>query len=173
MQGPCLLQSAPPSLTASFVHALEEWSCDARPQLSLALLPLQAGTFCRSADLLTAAAVTSRSGIRMLLPGADIDDYAFEPCGYSMNALQGSTLATIHVTPEEGFSYASFEISGPSLADLHALETVSKVRSTSHLVSMVDGKSAGSALQGPPLCRSASLTSARLYELFREYHCAL
>ena len=36
-------------------------------------------------------------------------DVLFEPCGYSLNAMKGDTYYTMHVTPEEDFSYASFE----------------------------------------------------------------
>eukprot|EP00878_Enallax_costatus_P003200 GHUV01003401.1.p1 GENE.GHUV01003401.1~~GHUV01003401.1.p1 ORF type:complete len:351 (+),score=113.88 GHUV01003401.1:1075-2127(+) len=60
----------------------------------------------------TAAQVTSETGIRSLVPAADIDDYVFEPCGYSMNGILGGGFMTIHITPEDGFSYASVEISG-------------------------------------------------------------
>jgi S-adenosylmethionine decarboxylase len=44
-----------------------------------------------------------------LLPGYSIDDHVFSPCGYSLNALRESCYYTIHVTPEEHGSYASFE----------------------------------------------------------------
>ena len=60
---------------------------------------------------MSAEQTTEASGIRSLLPLAAIDDYVFEPCGYSMNSQEGRTLSTIHITPEAGFSYASFEIS--------------------------------------------------------------
>lgn len=42
-----------------------------------------------------------------MFPNAVIDDFLFEPCGYSMNALQEAGLMTIHVTPEAHCSYAS------------------------------------------------------------------
>lgn len=48
----------------------------------------------------------------MLLIYAVIDDYVFEPCGYSMNSQQAGVFSTIHITPEDGFSYASFELCG-------------------------------------------------------------
>jgi len=53
--------------------------------------------------------MTVKSGIADLCPGATIDDTAFTPCGYSMNAILHDTYSTIHVTPEEECSYASFE----------------------------------------------------------------
>ena len=52
---------------------------------------------------------TVDSGIAEMFPTMEIDDYAFEPCGYSMNGLSGSEYSTIHITPEDGFSYCSVE----------------------------------------------------------------
>jgi S-adenosylmethionine decarboxylase len=52
---------------------------------------------------------TISSGINALCPGALIDPRAFEPCGYSMNAVLFRSYTTIHITPESGSSYASFE----------------------------------------------------------------
>ncbi|XP_038696027.1 S-adenosylmethionine decarboxylase proenzyme-like [Tripterygium wilfordii] len=60
----------------------------------------------------SAAAMTEASGIRKILPQSDICDFDFEPCGYSMNSIQQGAISTIHVTPEDGFSYASFEAVG-------------------------------------------------------------
>ncbi|CAD6184317.1 unnamed protein product [Caenorhabditis auriculariae] len=53
-----------------------------------------------------------RSGIDKIIPaGAEVHDELFDPCGYSMNAYMNETdqYATIHVTPEKEFSFASFE----------------------------------------------------------------
>nr|GMD13501.1 S-adenosylmethionine decarboxylase proenzyme [Ipomoea batatas] len=63
----------------------------------------------------SAALMTVNSGIRKILPESDICDYEFDPCGYSMNSIEGAALSTIHVTPEDGFSYASFEAVGYDL----------------------------------------------------------
>mmetsp|Transcript_10798 Transcript_10798/g.15234 ORF Transcript_10798/g.15234 Transcript_10798/m.15234 type:complete len:413 (+) Transcript_10798:213-1451(+) len=60
-----------------------------------------------------AAGMTSKAGIDSLVPGAMIDACAFEPCGYSMNAIQFESYYTIHVTPEQTCSYASFETNNP------------------------------------------------------------
>jgi len=48
-----------------------------------------------------------------ILPGFQIDDHLFEPCGYSLNAIRNDDYYTIHVTPEEGNSYVSFETNVP------------------------------------------------------------
>lgn len=63
--------------------------------------------------------MTRASGLGALLGGARLDDWAFEPCGYSMNALSpsGAYYYTVHITPEEAFSYASFETNDPHFHD--------------------------------------------------------
>lgn len=67
--------------------------------------------------------MTEQSGIALILPSAHISDFAFTPCGYSMNGMEEGALSTIHITPEESHSYASFEAMGydPHLLDLQAL----------------------------------------------------
>lgn len=50
-------------------------------------------------------------GMAELIKGFQTDEFNFEPCGYSMNGLYGDDYSTIHVTPQEEFSYASFETS--------------------------------------------------------------
>jgi S-adenosylmethionine decarboxylase len=72
---------------------------------------------------------TQQIGIDQLFPSSEtvIDSFGFEPCGYSANAVigtgqpenvytkgkPGGGYFTIHVTPEEGWSYASFECNVP------------------------------------------------------------
>ncbi|KAJ7943252.1 S-adenosylmethionine decarboxylase proenzyme [Quillaja saponaria] len=75
----------------------------------------------------SATAMTVSSGIRNILPNSQICDFEFEPCGYSMNSVEEAAVSTIHVTPEDGFSYASFETMGYDL----------KVVNLSHLVERV------------------------------------
>lgn len=54
------------------------------------------------------ATVTSK--IDQIIPGMKIDDFLFEPCGYSMNGInERGEYMTIHITPEKEFSYVSFE----------------------------------------------------------------
>ncbi|KIH49933.1 adenosylmethionine decarboxylase [Ancylostoma duodenale] len=55
---------------------------------------------------------TERAGINRIVPkGTLIHEELFDPCGYSMNAFlpDSDHYATIHVTPEKEFSFASFE----------------------------------------------------------------
>ncbi|CAH8260685.1 unnamed protein product [Arabidopsis lyrata] len=64
--------------------------------------------------------MTSASGIDQIFPESSICDHEFPTCGYSMNGVVGSnSVYTIHVTPEEGFSFASFEVCG---CETHSLE---------------------------------------------------
>ena len=47
-----------------------------------------------------------------------MDDYVFEPCGYSMNGINDEhsrEYSTVHITPEDEFSYASVELSNVDL----------------------------------------------------------
>ncbi|KAG8733817.1 spermidine resistance protein [Ceratobasidium sp. 428] len=72
------------------------------------------------------AATANQIGISGILPkdATTLDSFAFEPCGYSANALvhhgAGEGYYTIHVTPEEGWSYASFECNVPLQSGLHS-----------------------------------------------------
>ncbi|KAL3700214.1 hypothetical protein R1sor_018236 [Riccia sorocarpa] len=73
------------------------------------------------------ADMTEAAGINNLLPNSKICDFSFEPCGYSMNSIEGAAHSTIHVTPEDGFSFASFETMGYSGGDVDLQDLVEKV----------------------------------------------
>lgn len=75
----------------------------------------------------SAAVMTEDSGIRKILPQSEICDFDFDPCGYSMNAIERSAISTIHVTPEDGFSYASFEAVGYDFQDLNLKQLLDRV----------------------------------------------
>ncbi|KAL2651468.1 hypothetical protein R1flu_019596 [Riccia fluitans] len=75
------------------------------------------------------ADMTEAAGINSLLPNSKICDFSFEPCGYSMNSIEGAAHSTIHVTPEDGFSFASFETMGYGSGDLDLQALVEKVTS--------------------------------------------
>jgi S-adenosylmethionine decarboxylase len=55
------------------------------------------------------AELREKTGLADVMSGFEVQDMAFEPCGYSLNAVQGSGHYSIHVTPEAHCSYASFE----------------------------------------------------------------
>ncbi|KAI4346777.1 hypothetical protein L6164_007645 [Bauhinia variegata] len=88
--------------------------------------PKRASVFFKS-NTSSAALMTENSRIRKILPQSDICDFEFDPCGYSMNAVEGNAISTIHVTPEDGFSYASFEAAGYDFEDINLSELVERV----------------------------------------------
>ena len=47
--------------------------------------------------------------LEQLIPNFQLDDFVFEPYGYSVNAILGKNYLTIHVTPQADSSYVSFE----------------------------------------------------------------
>jgi len=77
----------------------------------------------------SAAAMTENSGIRKILPQSEICDFEFDPCGYSMNAIERDAISTIHITPEDGFSYASFECMGYNLKEMNLTVLLERVLS--------------------------------------------
>lgn len=81
----------------------------------------KAGVFFKKPE--TDGKMTKMSGISNIIPSHTICDFEFEPCGYSMNGIDNAAYSTIHVTPEEGFSYASYEAMGfdPGTIEFEAL----------------------------------------------------
>ncbi|XP_018576566.1 S-adenosylmethionine decarboxylase proenzyme isoform X2 [Anoplophora glabripennis] len=66
-------------------------------------------------ECLNATEATKKAGIDKIIPNMIIDDFLFEPCGYSMNGVtKNGCYMTIHITPEPEFSYVSFETNIPS-----------------------------------------------------------
>jgi S-adenosylmethionine decarboxylase len=61
--------------------------------------------------------VRQESGLDGMLPGYQLDDYLFDPAGYSLNGIKGEYYYTIHVTPESLGSYASFETNDPEVVE--------------------------------------------------------
>jgi S-adenosylmethionine decarboxylase len=73
----------------------------------------------------TAEEATKKSGIDTILPDVTIDDYLFDPCGYSMNGiLKNGEYMTIHITPEAKFSYVSFESNIPQSSYMDVIARV-------------------------------------------------
>jgi len=96
-----------------------------------------------------ARSMTEVSGIGALLPeGAIVDDWAFEPCGYSMNAAHGPYYYTIHITPELAFSYASFETNDPSYRKPENVAAIVRVFSPAQLTVTLTTRT-GHGLEAP------------------------
>ena len=92
----------------------------------------------------TAAAARHYSGLDAALPAdATIDEMLFSPCGYSMNCFDNQapgTHATVHVTPQEVCSFASYECSvlDPSTVSATIRSIVDIFRPGRFSVSFVD-----------------------------------
>ena len=86
------------------------------------------------ANCKTGSEATEKSRIDQLIPGAQIDAYQFEPCGYSANAIMsGDYYWNIHVTPEKDFSYASFETNYPKENYEELLKQVIEIFKPGHI----------------------------------------
>jgi len=55
-----------------------------------------------------------------LIEGVEIDEYAFSPCGFSLNGLKGDGFISIHITPQDEFAYVSYETNIANI-DYHKL----------------------------------------------------
>lgn len=71
--------------------------------------PSVSANFMNTPEDVVHKSVTVKAGIDTIMPDAEIQEWAFTPCGYSCNAQLGEAYHTIHVTPESHCSYASFE----------------------------------------------------------------
>lgn len=75
----------------------------------------------------SAREASQKSGIDKLFPGQQLqmDDFLFDPCGYSMNGyLKSGHYVTIHITPEAEFSYVSFETNAPQTSYMDLIHKV-------------------------------------------------
>lgn len=57
----------------------------------------------------SASAIREFLQLDAIFPGYAWDDHVFQPFGYSVNGIKAKRYVTIHVSPQEGGSYASFE----------------------------------------------------------------
>jgi len=73
--------------------------------------PLKMKQFYKDESFLDAKTTTHSVGLGTLLSNMQTDEFVFDPCGYSLNAISDfdGSYATIHVTPESHCSFVSFE----------------------------------------------------------------
>jgi len=64
--------------------------------------------------------IAEKTGISQLIEGVEIDEYAFSPCGFSLNGMKDDGFITIHITPQDEFAYVSYETNISGL-DYHKL----------------------------------------------------
>jgi S-adenosylmethionine decarboxylase len=73
--------------------------------------PIKMQQFYRNENFVNAKTTTSTVGLANILQNMTTDEVVFEPCGYSLNAINpiDGSYATVHVTPEPHCSFVSFE----------------------------------------------------------------
>lgn len=69
--------------------------------------------FSQNHSFRSAQELRQKSGLDTIVPGFTIDDYLFQPQGYSLNAIKGLWYYSIHITPQNPGSYVSFETNYP------------------------------------------------------------
>ncbi|KAK7869452.1 hypothetical protein R5R35_008170 [Gryllus longicercus] len=98
----------------------------------------------------TAAEATQKSGIEKLIPNMEVDDFLFDPCGYSMNGImKNGCYMTIHITPEPEFSYVSFETNVPQTSYKDVISRVLETFQPGKFVLTVFANQTSSASQTP------------------------
>lgn len=71
------------------------------------MAPFMGGKSSRIKD--AGAPLALSSGISEFVEGTEIDEFAFDPSGYSCNGLLDATYLTVHITPQPHCSFVSFE----------------------------------------------------------------
>ncbi|RNF11321.1 S-adenosylmethionine decarboxylase [Trypanosoma rangeli] len=72
----------------------------------------------------TAAIRRATSLDRVVDDSWKVHDLQFEPCGYSVNTIRGAEYQTIHITPEDHCSFASYETNTPVANYAERISTV-------------------------------------------------
>lgn len=106
-----------------------------------------------------AQSMSELSGIAALVKGAEVDDWAFEPCGYSMNAQDGPHYYTVHITPEAAFSYASFETTDPAFTSPSKIAAIVAAFSPTRVTVTMTTRTQRAAML-PPLALDGFVTAA-------------
>lgn len=71
--------------------------------------------------------IRDATAVREIIPGFDVDDHLFEPAGYSLNAISEDRYFTIHVTPQDIGSYASFETNSTGVDGQRIVDTIVEI----------------------------------------------
>jgi S-adenosylmethionine decarboxylase len=95
-----------------FLYHLDRPFKPSRGDVTTELLMYHIGQEARDVfakDGQTATTIRQYLQLESTFPGYMWDDHVFAPCGYSVNGIKGKRYITMHVTPQDGGSYVSFE----------------------------------------------------------------
>ena len=62
-----------------------------------------------------------KTQVNKILPDFQVDDFCFQPTGYSLNAIKDEFYYTIHVTPQDVSPYVSFETNAVKQDDVKSV----------------------------------------------------
>ena len=94
-------------------HEEENQLPDQTLELLMTSLPPEVMSHFTLAAHPTAKEMCESVGIKELFPSFSFDLKAFDPCGFSLNGIDGEFYITCHVTPQTNCSYLSFETNWP------------------------------------------------------------
>lgn len=94
-------------------HATEIDPDDVTVELLMYDLDREAAALFEPCEHASERARTRSEVMQTMLPGYRTEEHVFEPSGYSLNGVRDTHYGTIHVTPQEHGSYASFETNHP------------------------------------------------------------
>lgn len=89
--------------------------------------PTTMAQFYKTDKFVSAKHTTVTSGIADIIPGSTIDEFQFDPCGYSMNGLKDDFYSTIHITPEPHCCYVSFDTNLPQVSYTKMVQKVVEI----------------------------------------------
>jgi len=89
--------------------------------------PTTMAQFYKTENFVSAKHTTISSGIDDIIPGSTIDEFQFDPCGYSMNGLKDESYSTIHVTPEPHCCFVSFDTNLPQSSYTKMIQKVVEI----------------------------------------------
>jgi len=106
--------------------------------------------------------------LKSVLPEFEtISGKCYDPCGYSCNAFSGERYFTVHITPEEAFSYASVEAVFNDDVEGFATSTIPNVSYLNHSISQSTVASENDDTSGNQLARNITNFIHNVASIFR------
>jgi S-adenosylmethionine decarboxylase len=104
--------------------------CTPTIEIMMSHLDVEAmSNFYRNERFIDSKTTTIKVGLADIFPHMQTDEFMFDPCGYSVNAISDAngSYFTVHVTPEPHCSYASFETNHPNFVESGLINRVLEI----------------------------------------------